>query len=470
MVFQRFFNEKLAQASYLVGCSATGEAIVIDPTRDAVQYAAAAARSGLRITAVTETHIHADYLSGTRELAAKTGATMYLSDEGGPDWRYSFRDEPNVRLIKDGDTIKVGNIRLDVVHTPGHTPEHVTFVLTDEPATPKALGAFTGDFVFVGDVGRPDLLERAANIKGTMEAGGRQLFASLQKFAGREDGLLIWPGHGAGSACGKSLGGAPFSSLGYERASNWAFKARGESSFVDEVLSGQPDPPRYFATMKRLNKAGPVVLGEIAAPPRISVADAHALLQQGAQVVDLRDAEEAIQGFVPGVLSIPLNSEFLKWSGWLLSYDEPVFLVARDEAEALEARRELSLIGLDGVAGWVGHEFLAGELARIEPCGFKEAIQARATLVDVRWGDEYAEGHVPGAIHAPIGYLSGSMGSLPRDRRLAVHCASGNRSRLAAILLRGHGFCDLCNVSETFDEYNNMGLPIEVGSGQPSVV
>jgi hydroxyacylglutathione hydrolase len=200
MFVKRFFEPAIAQASYLIGCQASGEALVIDPHRDVDQYLATAAQENLRITHVTETHIHADFVSGSRELARRTGASLCLSDEGDKDWKYQFE---HARKLKDGDRITIGNIRIDVSHTPGHTPEHITFLVTDGAAADQPIAAVTGDFLFVGDVGRPDLLEKAANIKGTMEVGARVLFKSLQKFAAHQDWLQIWPGHGAGSACGK---------------------------------------------------------------------------------------------------------------------------------------------------------------------------------------------------------------------------------------------------------------------------
>jgi len=238
MIIRNFFEPKLAQASYLVGCAKTGEAIVIDPLRDIAQYLEMAAAEGLRITHITETHIHADYLSGTRELAAATGAKVYLSDEGGSDWTYEFSSDPNVSLMKDGFVIRVGNLSLKAVHTPGHTPEHMSFLLTDHPASEEPHSFFTGDFIFAGDVGRPDLLERAASFQGTMEKGARVLFQSIQATAALPDSLLIWPAHGAGSACGKSLGGSPVTSLGYERKANWAFQIKSEEAFVEAVLAG----------------------------------------------------------------------------------------------------------------------------------------------------------------------------------------------------------------------------------------
>ena len=200
MFFQRFYNENIAQASFLIGCSANGEAIVVDPNRDVAQYIHAAEREGLRIVAVTETHIHADYVSGSRELANLTGAKLYLSKEGGPDWQYAYALEAQATLIGDGDSIQIGNVRLQAVHTPGHTPEHLSFLVIDGAATSEPNAVLTGDFIFAGDVGRPDLLEVAAGFRDTMRKGAEVLYASVEKFKSQPDRLMIWPGHGAGSA------------------------------------------------------------------------------------------------------------------------------------------------------------------------------------------------------------------------------------------------------------------------------
>lgn len=266
MLLRLFYDATLAQASYLLGCGRTGEALVVDPNRDVAQYLRAAAAEDLRITQVTETHIHADFVSGSRELAQRSGATLLLSAEGGQDWQYGFAREVGARLLRDGDAFDVGNVRVDVLHTPGHTPEHLSYVVTDAPASAAPVGMFSGDFLFVGDVGRPDLLERAAGIGGTMEAAARQLFRSLRRLAAFPDHLQIWPAHGAGSACGKSLGGVPQSTLGYERLANWAFGVSDEHEFAAQVLEGQPEPPRYFAEMKRVNREGPRVLRGLPQP------------------------------------------------------------------------------------------------------------------------------------------------------------------------------------------------------------
>src|SRR5579862_246797 len=290
MFLKRFFEPKLAQASYMIGCAETHEAIVIDPNRDPEPYLKAAAAEGARITHVTETHIHADFVSGSRELAAKTGATMYLSDEGGADWTYAFAGADRATLVKNGHRLKVGNILIDVLHTPGHTPEHVSFVVTDSAGASEPIGVATGDFIFVGDVGRPDLLEKAAHVAGTMETSAKTLYRSLVEFAKRPDWLQIWPGHGAGSACGKGISAIPQSTLGYERRFNWAFQCKSEDEFVKAVLRGQPDPPKYFAEMKRINKEGPRVLGGFARPPHLDSAALSRVVQSGALVIDLRKA------------------------------------------------------------------------------------------------------------------------------------------------------------------------------------
>ncbi len=277
MLVRRFYDDRLAQASYLIGCQETGEAIVIDPAREITPYLEAARQEGVRITQVTETHIHADFMSGTRDLAAATGARTLLSGEGGPDWQYAFANADATTLLHDGDIIVLGNVRLNVMHTPGHTPEHLAFIVIDGARGPEPVAMVSGDFLFVGDVGRPDLLETAAGVTGSKEVSARALYQSVQRLAELPDYLQVWPGHGAGSACGKALGSLPTSTLGYERRTNWAFLTSDEAAFVATVLEGQPAPPRYFAVMKRINREGPPILGDAPAPPLLADEDGAAL-------------------------------------------------------------------------------------------------------------------------------------------------------------------------------------------------
>ena len=475
MLVKRFFDEKLAQASYLIGSLDTKQALVVDANRDIDQYLRAAEDDGLAITHVTETHIHADYVSGSRELAARTGARLYLSDMGDRDWKYAFATEADAVLLRDGDTFDVGSVRVEAVHTPGHTPEHLMFLVTDTSTASEPVAALTGDFVFVGDVGRPDLLERAAKVAGTMEAGARTLYRSLQRLEPYPDYLQIWPGHGAGSACGKGLGSLPQSTLGYERRFNWAFAVRDEDTFVRRVLEGQPDPPAYFAVMKRVNKEGPRMLGGITTPPRLEADRLDALLAAKAIVVDTREAADYAAGHVPGTINLPLTRAFTTWAGWLLPYDQDVYLIAGEGAErrVAEAVRELALIGLDRVAGWFGTGALAGRstaaIEHVDAATAADRLQrGAATVLDVRSDAEYEAGHVPGARHIPLGELRRQLETLAPDRPIVVHCQGGARSAIGASLLDAAGFPHVSNLAGGFNEWTEEGLPVEEGAAQPA--
>jgi hydroxyacylglutathione hydrolase len=484
MFFQRFYDTKLAQASYLIGCQQTGDAVVVDPNRDVEQYIAAAEREKLRVTHVTETHIHADFVSGARELAQRAGARLLLSDEGGSDWSYTYAAEAGARLVRDGDAFMVGNIRLEVMHTPGHTPEHISFLVTDTPAAVGPWGIFTGDFVFVGDVGRPDLLERAAGHAGTMEAGARALFRSLKRFRALPDHLQVWPGHGAGSACGKALGAVPSTTVGYEKLGNWGVATTSEAEFVRAVLAGQPEPPRYFAEMKRINKAGPRLLGGVPLPSRLPDSALAPLLQRGETIVDLRLAAAFASGHVPGTLNIPLNGAFTTWAGWLLPYDRDVYLLTDDDPARTAdiAVRDLAMIGLDRVAGVFGPEAIEtwrvaeGELAVIATAGVAEVASmldhGTATVIDVRGRAEWEAGHLPGVANIPVGYLVEQLHEIPTDKPVVLHCESGSRSAIAAALLQAHGVPDVVNFTGGYIAWRDAGLPLvreaEEGALQPA--
>lgn len=472
MLLRLLYNEQLAQASYLVACQACGEAMVIDPNRDIDQYLTLAAREGFSITAVTETHIHADFASGARELAARAGAPLYLSDEGTDDWKYRFSDEPNVKLVVDGDEIAVGNVRLKVMHTPGHTPEHISFIMTDTAGADEPMGVFTGDFVFVGDVGRPDLLETVAGFMGTMEAGARDLYQSLQRFQELPDYLQIWPGHGAGSACGRALGAVPQSTVGYEKLFNWAFRAKSEDAFVASVLEGQPEPPFYFKEMKRINKVGPALIGDLAPPPLRPNRDIDEALASGQTIVDMRPARAFAGGHIPGTLNIPATKSYVTWAGWLLSYDEPFSLIV-DEEHVEQTVAELRLIGLDNVDGYWSPDVLdewdraepGRDLQTIEQVTVDEvedlAASGAVTVLDVRGSGEFAEGHIQGALNVPIGFIPRRLDEIPANKPIVVHCQTGVRSSIAASALQRHGRTDLKNFMGSFDEWSSAGKPVE---------
>jgi hydroxyacylglutathione hydrolase len=471
MFVKRFFEPKLAQASYLIGCQSAREAIVIDPNRDAAQYVAEAAAAGVVIRHVTETHIHADYLSGSRELAARTGARLYLSDEGDASWKYGFAADRNVTLVTHGDRITVGNIRVDAVHTPGHTPEHLTFLITDGAVADEPIAAATGDFIFVGDVGRPDLLERAANIAGTMEASARTLYRSLQAFSTQQDWLQVWPGHGAGSACGKGISAIPHSTMGYERRFNWAFQATSEQAFVDAVLAGQPEPPTYFAEMKRLNKEGPRILGGFREPERLGAGAFAAHLAAGALVIDTRPAASFAVGHVPGTIGIPLDGSFTTWAGWLIPYTREFYLIVDEHAgpDVRTAVRDLAMIGLDRVGGWFDAGVIAAWAEAGQPLGAIPQItvgdltqslkHGAVTLVDVRNRNEWDAGHIEGARHIALGYLGDRAGEIPRDKPVVVQCAAGTRSTIAASVLRACGVDQVINLAGGIGAWYQAGLP-----------
>lgn len=470
MILRRFYDETLAQASYLIGCARSGEAIVVDPNRLVDQYLAAAEADGVRITHVTETHIHADYLSGTRELAARSGARMYLSACGTPEWQYAFADDPMVTLVRDGDEIAVGNVRLRVVHTPGHTPEHVVFLVTDGAVATEPMGACTGDFIFVGDVGRPDLLEKAAKVAGASAGAARELWRSLEAFKTHPDHLQIWPGHGAGSACGKGLSAVPQSTLGYERRYNWAFGAQSQEEFVAMVLAGQPEPPRYFGIMKRLNREGPALLGRVPVPERVGESRLASLIDGGAVVVDTRPAASFALEHIPGSLNLPLNKSFTTWAGSLLPYDRDLYLLMADaRPESVEeAVRNLVLIGLDQVAGYLGPEAVSlwasegRSVGTLRHLSVQEAAAtASALVVDVRAESEWDAGHLPGAVHIPLPDLEARLDEIPADREVILQCQGGGRSAIAASLLKARGRDRVANLAGGYTAWVGAGMPVE---------
>jgi len=474
MLLRYFYDEKLAQASYMVGCVATGEALVVDPARNVLPYLRAAEKEGLRITHVTETHIHADFVSGSRELAAATGATIYLSDMGDANWKYDYADEPNVILVRDGDSWKVGNIKVDVLHTPGHTPEHIAFMITDTAGADKPMGVFTGDFLFVGDVGRPDLLEEAAGYKGTKEVGARQQFHTVERFKTLPDYLQIWPGHGAGSACGKALGAIPSTTLGYEKLFNPAFSYDREEAFVAWLLDGQPEPPKYFAQMKKINKIGPPLLSSLPTPVNYDRATLDAVLEDGGQIFDLRNRGQFAASHVTGAINVPAdNDSFITYMGWLVDYGRPVYVLLPSVDAEREILADLRSIGIDYVPGYFGPEVLSHRTQALPVTTARELAKRlphnNILLLDVRGKSEYIEKRVVGALHIPLGYLSDRLATLPKDHTIVTHCASGYRSQIAASLLEAAGFENVLALNEGTDCWSKF-LPTESGVSMEAVL
>ena len=466
MLVRQVVDPKLAQFAYLIGCPRTGEAIVIDPERDVDRYFELAARHRLRIVAAADTHIHADYLSGLREMAAR-GVLVYASKEGGPDWQYEWliHGEYPHRLLGHGDQFSVGFIEFQAVHTPGHTPEHLSYLVRDAGGGAKDFIAMaSGDFVFVGDVGRPDLLERAAGMVGVMEPSARTQFASIQReFRGLPEFLQVWPAHGAGSACGKSLGDVPTSTVGYELRTNRSIHAAAdEQAFVDFILAGQPEPPLYFARMKRDNRRGPELLPVLPAPTRLDASDLAALENRpDIAVLDTRARAAFFGGHLAGSLLGELDYQFCSIAGSYVAEGTPVYLVV-DEARVDEAVRALVRVGLDRVAGYFTPETLAeygrlsGALRRTTTTDMagleKQRTSGSAYVLDVRGAAEFESGHVPEALHVPHTRIGINAHDLPVDKPLLVYCNSGARAAAAVAMLARLGF-DAIDVNDNFANY-----------------
>lgn len=464
MYFQHIYDKTLAQSSYFIGCQKAGVAAVIDPKRDVDTYLAIAQEQKMRITHILETHIHADFLAGSRELAALTGAAMYLSDEGGADWQYEF---DHVGL-KEGSRIQVGNLEFEVLHTPGHTPESISFLLTDKPASKKPVMLFTGDFVFVGDIGRPDLLEKAAGLKGTQETGAHQMFMSLKKFSALPSYVQVWPGHGAGSACGKALGAVPSTTTGYELVRNWAFRfEQDEEGFVQYLLADQPEPPKYFAMMKKLNKVKRPLLTEV---PTLKMLDTVSLqqgLDKGYKLIDTRDKTVFAKGYIPGSINIQNNNSFNTWAGWFLDYETPFILLA-DPAQLDDITRKLMRIGLDNIYGYIPSikvwEEADGKLeqeALISLDEFKTLYQNNGIqIVDLRGATEYAAGHIKGADHVFIGSLPNNLNRISKDKKVVIHCQGGDRAAIGYTLLARQGYRNIFNFSEGMNKWLQENNPV----------
>jgi hydroxyacylglutathione hydrolase len=484
MLFRQIFDPKLAQYAYLVGCQQTGEALIIDPERDIDRYVDAAEAEGLRITAVAETHIHADFLSGAREFAERYGTAVYLSDEGGEDWSSSWArdDRYDAHFLKHGDSFRVGGIEIQAVHTPGHTPEHISFLIIDRgggASTP--MGVVTGDFVFVGDLGRPDLLEQAAGMHGVQEPSARQLYHSLPRFKELEDYLQVWPAHGAGSTCGKALGAVPQTTVGYEKLYNASLSAaeRGEEAFVQTILEGQPEPQTYFARMKKQNNEGVPLLGELPSPRRLTPGELGQMVEDGETlVIDTRlDRSAFMARHIPGSLLASLNRSFNTAVGSLVEDATTPILLVVEESRLEEAVRDLVRLGYDEIVAYATPDTLiryfdrGGTSATIPEADFSEVARRKdeegVAVLDVRFAAEFDAGHVPGAVSASYTRLpSYARERIPRDKTLLVHCVSGGRSAAAASYLAREGF-DVMFVGDNFSRYQEMG---EVVKGEPAKV
>lgn len=435
MFLKRYFVEGLAHASHLFGSG--GEAAVVDPRRDVDEYLADAAAAGLRIVAVLNSHPHADFASGFLELAQRSGARIYCSHRAPVTYEHV--------AAREGDRVRVGDLEVEIWETPGHSPDSLSF-LVRPPGEKGRL--FTGDLLFVGDVGRPDLRDAEADPSEL----ARQLHHSLyDKVLGLPDDVVVHPSHGAGSLCGRSLGSAPETRVGEERAQNWALQFPNEAAFTRAMLENLPERPAYFAYGVGLNLAGSPPLSSLAPPRELSEAEAGAAVARGAVAVDVRSVGDFGAGHLPGSLHVGIESKmFATWTGFLVPPGSEIVLVVDSAAQAGKAQLELARIGFDRVGGYT----LADELTALEQISQLSVAEVRARraadpefgLLDVRNAAEQAAGPLDGATHIPLPQLSRRLGELPRGRPLAVACASGFRSSIAASLLQRAGFSSVANL------------------------
>jgi glyoxylase-like metal-dependent hydrolase (beta-lactamase superfamily II) len=460
--FKQFYLGCLAQASYLLGSE--GEAAIVDPRRDVDLYIDEAEAHGLSIRYVIETHLHADFVSGHRELAGRTGATILVSHRASAAFPHQG--------VKDGDTVRVGALSLHILETPGHTPESISVLVTDTKASGNPQTVLTGDTLFIGDVGRPDLL----GSKGiTAEHKAGLLYDSLHaKLLPLADDVLVYPAHGAGSLCGKNLSKDTFSTIGRQRATNVALQPMDRDEFIRFLTRDAPETPSYFPMDVEINRRGAPALEPGMRPKPLTAVEVKALQAEGAVVVDVRSSEDYAKASVPRSLNIGLDGQFASWAGTLVDASRNLAIVARDEEGAAEARTRLARVGLGRVVGW-----LAGGLLEWKQAGFPVEVTEQVTVdelhdvlarsgpaagrsfqvVDVRRAGEWSGGHIEGAIHAPLHVLEDHAAYLDPELKTYVVCGGGYRSPMAAELLREFGVKNVVDVTGGMAEWKARGLP-----------
>jgi hydroxyacylglutathione hydrolase len=464
---RQFLIDGLGHLSTLVADDSQGVAAVVDPRRDVDVYLDAARDADVRITHVLETHLHNDYVSGGRELAALTGATHIIG--AGANLAYEHRP------IRDQDAFEVGALRFVALETPGHTPEHVSYALSDTTRADEPVLLFTGGSLLVGAVGRTDLLGA-----DTAVPYARQMFRSLHDvLLPHEDFVGVFPTHGAGSLCSTGIASTPNSTIGFERRHNPMLVPSDVDEFARMLLAGQPAFPRYFASMRPINQAGPRLLGaRIPDPQPMPLEEVTAALGAGALLVDLRPPEAYAAGHVPRSISIPADASFGTWLGWVVEPDRPVALLLEEPADWDGAIRQALRIGHDSVLG-----YLRGGFAAWIEAGLPAESNSRLTvdelarrlgegdaplLLDVRQATEYVDGHIPGALHLFAGDLQDRLATLPRDRPIVTICASGYRSSIASSVLLSNGFGDVSSVVGGVPNWQERGLPVSHGSSTTS--
>lgn len=461
MVIETVFTEGIAQLSYLIGDKATGKAVVIDPRHDIEPYIELARSNNLVITHALETHIHADFVSGSRELAARTGtAKIVVSVEGGAS--YGFPHEK----LRDGDKIDLGRVILTARHTPGHTPEHMSYVAAESNRADTPFAVFSGDCLFADSVGRPDLLG-----DDQAEELAKKLFHSLRDFYLKlEDDVIVYPGHGAGSPCGADISDRLVTSIGYERQHNAALQLDDEKAFVKHVLFTAPPEPRYYKRMKKINAAGPEIRERLPSAPPMTAKEFQKKVKSGeCQLLDNRQMLAFGGGHIDGAMNIGPKAELSIWAGWLLDPEKPILLVLPKDSDLPEVERQLIRVGyskfagylVGGIESWVNAGLPLKRLTQMTVLEVNEAAKD-LQVVDVRSPSEWQSGHVPGAKYIFLPELEESVRKLDKKKPVAVYCDSGYRASVGASLLARHGFTDVRNVPGSWKAWKAAELPVEV--------
>lgn len=449
MYFQQFYLTCLSHASYMIGSE--GVACVVDPQRDVSLYLDDAHEQNLKIAYIIETHLHADFVSGHQELAARTGAKIYLGARAGATF-------PHVP-VHDGDEIRFGRAILRFLETPGHTVESISVTVTDLDRGKEPFAVLTGDTLFIGDVGRPDL---APDLTPRQLAG--MLFDSLhQKLIPLGDEVEVWPAHGAGSLCGRQMRPERQSTIGRERALNYALRPTDKDEFVTLLTAELPERPEYFARDAEINRTGAAALADLPPLPLLSSDELLAKQAAGMVVLDTRPSQQFCAGHIPGAMHIALSGQYASWAATLIGLDQEIVLVAEDDAALEESRMRLARVGIDRVAGALrnGMASWTGPVAEIPQITVEELRheQPDIQIVDVRRQPEWDEGHIEGATLLPLHRLALSLAGLDRSRPVAVHCKGGYRSAIAAGLIQRAGFQNVANVIGGIDAWRACGLP-----------
>lgn len=459
MFFKQYYLGCLSHASYLIGSE--GEAVVIDPQRDVDHYLEEAKQAGLKIKYVMETHLHADFVSGHRELAERTGAQIVFGRRAGAEFSYI--------AAADGDIFSVGKLQLTVLETPGHTPESICILLADleNQSAPKML--FSGDTLFIGDVGRPDLV---ASRGFSADEMSRMLYDSIyKKLLKLDDNVVVYPAHGAGSLCGKNLSSDRQSTIGKERQFNYALRAKSEDDFVAMVTVDQPEVPAYFPKDVEMNRVGPVTLAKLQRPKAMTAREVSSSVAKGAVLLDIRYGDSYSSAHINGSLNIGLGGQFASWAGTLIEIGKPIIIVCDDEKHLDEAVTRLARVGIESVSGYLAEGLLGWQksgsavvqTAMTSVKDLKHRLEDDDSLLvlDVRRRTEFAEGHVPGALNIPLAELSERVNELERNHTVAIICASGYRSLIACSILECAGFHSLINVIGGTTAWKNAEYKLE---------